>query len=349
MRYALRPRLVNDRFGDPALLIEVVHAGRFVLFDCGDLHAAPAEALRQVSDVFISHAHLDHLIGFDHLLRHLLDLPRTLRIFGPAGTAGHIAAKLQAYSWNLPAGAQGGPRFIAHDFLPGEGALLGRLEVWRMTAAEKFAPVPLPPRLIDDGRLFADDDLEVRAAVLDHALPCLGFAFATPPRFHAQPDRLAAEGLRPGRWIAQAARLIEGGAVLEIQIELETRAHTTGENREARSLGWLKERIFAEEKPQRFAYVTDAADSPGNRATIIALAKSADRFFVEAGFLDRDAEEADARSHLTAKAAGTLAAAAEAATIEPFHFSERYRGRESELLAEIAQAFGKAIDGVGDG
>jgi ribonuclease Z len=103
--------------------------------------------------------------------------------------------------------------------------------------------------------------------------------------------------------------------------------------------------VFEEDRGARYAYVTDAADSPRNRAAIAALARGADTLFIEAGFLDRDAAEAGARSHLTAKAAGELAAEAGVAQIVPFHFSERYRGREAELLAEVAAAFGKACDG----
>jgi ribonuclease Z len=334
MRRTLEPRLVNDRFGDAALLVEVMHARRFLLFDCGDMHALDAQTLRLLSDVFLSHAHLDHLIGFDHVLRELLGITRTVRIFGPPGTAGHIAAKLQGYSWNLGSEAAGGPDFIVHDCEPAEGPRPNTLAVWSMRMKDKFAPVAQPSQTIDDGRLLADGEVWVEAAVLDHRLPCLGYAFGTPPSFPIDPARLAHHGLRPGRWVGEVSRLLAAPFSSTREVTVQTK-----DGPAVRPLAWLRDHLFEERPGSRFAYVTDALDSPRNRAAIVALAGGADTLFIEAGFADEDIDIAAARFHLTARAAGQLAAQANVAHIEPFHFSERYRGREAVLFAQLEAGF----------
>ena len=69
MRPNLHPRLVNGRFGDPALFVGMLHRKGALLFDIGDLAPLSARDLLRVTHVFVSHAHIDHFIGFDALLR----------------------------------------------------------------------------------------------------------------------------------------------------------------------------------------------------------------------------------------------------------------------------------------
>src|SRR5262249_38740484 len=90
---------------------------------------------------------------------------------------------------------------------------------------------------------------------------------------------------------------------------------------------------------QKIAYATDTADTPANRAAIIALARSADVLFIEAAFSKADAGIAAERAHLTTTAAGEIARAAGARRVEPFHFSARYAGEEERMLAEVREAF----------
>ena len=90
---------------------------------------------------------------------------------------------------------------------------------------------------------------------------------------------------------------------------------------------------------QKVAYVTDAADTPANRAAILSLAQNADLLFIEAAFAQADAALAADRAHLTTTTAGRLAREAGVRWIEPFHFSPRYNGQETDMLAEVMTAF----------
>jgi ribonuclease Z len=89
---------------------------------------------------------------------------------------------------------------------------------------------------------------------------------------------------------------------------------------------------------QKLAYVTDVADTEGNRVAIAALARDADLLFIESRFARDDAELARERAHLTTRAAGEIARAAGARRVEAFHFSPRYED-EARMLAEVAEAF----------
>src|SRR5688572_14349797 len=101
MRPTLHPRLVNGRFGDPGLFVEMLHRREALLFDLGDLSPLSARDLLRVSHVFVTHAHMDHFVGFDALLRVNVGRDRTIRLAGPAGFADRVWHKLQAYQWDL--------------------------------------------------------------------------------------------------------------------------------------------------------------------------------------------------------------------------------------------------------
>ena len=78
----LQPSFFSGLLDDPILLINVRPTGRGILIDCGQLHHLAKRVLRSIDAVFVSHAHMDHLMGFDHLLRHVLVAPRTIACYG---------------------------------------------------------------------------------------------------------------------------------------------------------------------------------------------------------------------------------------------------------------------------
>src|SRR5918993_1197484 len=101
MNPSFSSHLVNDVFGDPGLFVEVRWSKRALLFDLGQNDALGPTRLLRAGDIFISHTHMDHFMGFDALLRVALGRGTTLRIYGPPGLIANVQGKLQGYTWNL--------------------------------------------------------------------------------------------------------------------------------------------------------------------------------------------------------------------------------------------------------
>ena len=75
--------LVNDCFGDPGVYVEVRWSKRALLFDLGENDSLGSTRLLRASDLFVSHTHMDHFIGFDAVVRVALGRGKTLRLYGP--------------------------------------------------------------------------------------------------------------------------------------------------------------------------------------------------------------------------------------------------------------------------
>ena len=85
--------------------------------------------------------------------------------------------------------------------------------------------------------------------------------------------------------------------------------------------------------------MVDLAYNAQNIENVVGLARDADQLFIEAPFLDVDANIAAERWHLTARQAGHIAKRARVARLIPLHFSARYRDRAGELTYEVEEAF----------
>jgi ribonuclease Z len=316
---------VNPPFGDPGLFVRCRHERRALLFDLGELAPLASRELLDVLEVYVSHTHLDHFIGFDRLLRAHLAHDRPLELWGPPGILANVRGKLAGYAWNLVDGYPFG--LVVHEV--DEACVRST----RLSAPRRFAPEALGERAFD-GRLREGSDYTVRAAHLDHRIPCLGFALEEEVRLHVRPERLAARGLAPGPWLGRLKQALrddlDDASMLEV-------AHREGEpTREP--LARLRDLVIAE-RGTRIAYVVDALFSRCNVERIVALAREADLFYCEAAFLDVDRARARDRHHLTARQAGSLARAAGARRLVPFHHSRRYGDDPAPLEVEAQGAF----------
>lgn len=90
MNPLFHPRLVNGPLGDPALYIDFKFAKRAILFDLGEIRSLSPRQILKVSQIFISHTHMDHFIGFDHLLRICLGRDKKIYLFGPPNFLGQL-------------------------------------------------------------------------------------------------------------------------------------------------------------------------------------------------------------------------------------------------------------------
>ena len=320
MTPTFHPRLVNGRFGDPALFVEMLHRREALLFDMGDLSALSTRDLLRIGHVFVSHMHMDHFIGFDTLLRVNIGRQKVIRFVGPDGLCEKIHNKLQGYDWDLADKYDSDLVIVVTALREGESPRAARFRFKRRFAWE--VPVPLPKA--------SDEGFEVHAAFLEHHGLCLGFVLSEPAHANVWKSRLDELDIQPGQWLQKLKKAILSGAEDDAMIGLPDGRYLP--LRELRQLVTLS-------PGQKIAYVTDVADIPANRSAIAELAEGADIFFLESRFAADDARQARERAHLTTTAAGEIARSARVRRFEPFHFSHRYEGQEDRMIDEAMRAF----------
>ena len=332
MRPIFRPALVNDPFGDPGLYVDFKFEKRALLFDLGDLTALPPKKLLRISDVFVSHTHMDHFFGFDRLLRLCLGRNTSLRLYGPPGFAAQVEHKLAGYTWNLVENYPG-DFFIDAWELDANWQARGT----RLRCRNRFHAEPLEARHFPGGVLLDEPAFRVRAAFLDHGTACLGFAVEEKIHINVWKNRLAELGLAVGPWLKELKDAVLRNAPDATPVRACWR-DGSGAHERVLSLGLLKAAVLRQVEGEKICYVTDVAFHPDNVQRITALAANAAQLFIECVFLDQDADHAARKHHLTARQAGSIARAAGAKLVIPFHFSPRYADREADLRREIAAA-----------
>lgn len=345
MRPALHAFLVNGRFGDPALYVELPFERRALVFDLGDLHVLSPRRLLRLEAALVTHAHMDHLIGFDTLLRHLVGREKRFALVGPEGIAARIGHKLQGYSWDLAGLYAAELAFEVTEVAGNPAAPAGGL-LWRRTRfrlSTGFAPEPGEAGVAEDGTVLRLPRLEIQAALLSHhGAPCLGYLLREVSHVNLWRERLDALGLPTGPWLNGLKRAVQENAPDDHPIPILARGQGPRTLPSTLPLGLLRQAVTVT-PGQRIGYCTDLGDTPENRETVARLAREADLLFLESAFAAEDAALAARRGHLTTRAAGEIARAARVRRLEPFHFSARYAGQEARMLAEAAEAFGRPL------
>lgn len=340
MRPLFEPRLVNGVLGDPGLYVDFRDERRALLFDLGELSRQPPRKLLRLSDVFISHTHVDHFIGFDHLLRVILGRKARLALTGGPGFVGQVEHRLAAYTWNVV------HRYdveLVLDVTEVDPSGAGRRA--RFSSRRRFACEPGDPFAIAGDVIHAEMGFRVRARCVDHQIPCLAYALEESAHVNVWKNRLAELGLGTGPWLRELKQAALTGAADDAPI-LACWRDRDGEHRETRPFGELRGAL--EIVPgQRIGYATDLRFTERNVAALTALLAGVDVLFIESVFLDADGAHAERKNHLTARQAGSIARAVGARVVVPFHFSPRYEGREAEVQAEVMAAWAGKTPGAG--
>ncbi len=333
MRPSFYPRLVNGPFGDPCLYVTFLFEKQAMLFDLGDISALSSRDILKTNHIFITHTHIDHFIGFDRLLRLFLGRDKTLYIYGPAGILKNLEGKLAAYSWNLVDHYENTFVLIATEVHP------THLIKQRYACPNRFLPTHPPVRRANKDILLKTPTLSVTTVILDHGIPCLGFALKE--RFHVNinKERLLSHGLAVGPWLKTFKQALFDRQDIETVFDVPTAAAVSDQPAVRHwQLGDLAKEIAMITPGQKIVYVADSIYHSSNAAKVIALAQDADVMFIEAAFLEKDKMVRGAQYHLTAKQAGTLAALSGVKNFTLFHFSPRYRGLEQLLIDEAEEA-----------
>lgn len=313
---------LNPPFGDPGFFLYHTYSGAALIFDLGDLHRLSARKLLRATHIFISHGHIDHLIGFDQLLRVTLNRPRHLHLYGPPGIIEMIGHKLQGYHWNLTA---------HYELLISAHAVhKQKLEQCTFICSNKFRPGPVTAENRKNAVILKCATFTVKAATLDHGIPCLAFALDEPMRINFRPDELKRRNFKPGPWLTRVRQKLQAEAPDNTVVEISDENYTLKE---------IAEAIAITGPGLKIAYVTDISSSRKNEKKLLPLIAGADLLICEAAFLNDAADKAGISHHLTAFQAGTLARNAQVKNLKIFHFSPRHHGLEKDFYNQARAAF----------
>ena len=313
-------KLINGVFGDPLLQVSLGNLPNRLLFDLGDAGAVSRRVLHKVSDVFITHAHFDHICGFPDLLRARMtgDFP-ACRIYGPPGTTAHISGFVAGFRWDRI--EDEGPELHVADIHP------DRVEWSRIKVGHQMKRLTMSP--VIDGVILQAPEYRIRCRFLDHGIPVLAYAVQLPDEHHIDRDRLGPMGLAPGPWIRALKRRIRED---DLDSSLDV-----GEDRAERAAE-LADALVRSTPGKKLVYATDLADTRSNREALVEFASDADLFFCESTFRQHDEAQARRTQHLTTRACGEIAAAASVRRLVPFHFSKRYTRGVLPVYDEIRAA-----------
>jgi len=309
--------MVNGVFGDPLLKLQMLHQRRNLLFDLGDPGRMAAREAHQVTDVFLSHTHADHIGGFLWFLRSRIGPLPTCRFYGPAGVARQIAGMVDGILWDRV--KERGPRFDIREW-HGD-----KLRCFQVIAGEGAA-VEIGEAVIDAGVVWREPGFMVRATELDHGTPVLAYAFEPRARISVCPDRLQALGLTTGPWLQELKREYLAGNYQHLVLLPDGSSLTVEQ---------LRRQVLLRSPGEKLVYATDFADTPSNRERLVELAKGAHSLFCESAFTLEHEKQAHRTRHLTTRACAEIANLAGVRHLLPFHFSKRYIKDVSAVYREL--------------
>ena len=332
---AFSTRLVNPPNRDPALLVGLVNSAHDYLFDCGTLNRLSNHDKLRIKRVFITHAHIDHTIGLDQLLRSLIYRPESLEIYGPQGILEQVYHRLQSYAWNLT----GDSPFQVRTY----ELLRNRLLSQTLECSRQFQPSE-PPREgpAPHSRLELPEGPTLSWLEVAHGVPCLAYTLQWPRQWSFLVELARADGLEAGPWVRELKEKFAEG-LWDVSLRpgsTDLRCLSAPGNESLRStVGALGQRYLSEHPGGKLAYVTDTLLGADLSEQLREFVRGSDELWCESNYLQRDLELADQNLHATVSQAAQLARSAEVESLRLFHISRRYAGLHQEHLEEAQRIF----------
>lgn len=312
--------LVNPPAEDPALYVDLHNRTESYLVDCGDLRRLRVKDLKRITRVFVTHTHIDHFIGFDHLLRMQLFCSHTLEAYGPPGMLDCVRGKLSGYAWNLTDESPFQVR--AHELH--EKCVKSVL----LPCRTRFSPTE-ESECEHGGAVALAEGTTLRFAPVDHNVECLAYRIDGPPHHRVSKQALAQASLPPGAWLKQLKEKVLAG---------EMSARLDAGSRHA-SVEELSREFLQTEPGPSLAYVTDTVFNRNSVASLMPMLEDVDVLWCEAAYRHAELAKARAYLHMTTRQAGRLAKQARAGLLHLFHLSRRYGDGAAAHLEEARQVF----------
>lgn len=324
-------KVVNDLFGDPVVFVRLLWKSRAFLFDIGDIRKLNFSELLKVTDVFVTHTHIDHFIGFDQLLRAILRRDKPLRVFGPENIIECVEGKLKSYTWNL----------VSDYPLSIEVYAISERDIKKATfnAWENFRVKEFEVQKRYDEAILKESEFQVKAQILSHGIPVV--AYCIEEEFHINIDKEALKnsGLSVGPWLGNLKTLIKKYYKYDPEKNLIQKEENQEKIKVETPAGafTIEElfKILKIKKGEKISYVMDVTPTEDNIEKIINFVKNSDILFCEAYFLESDRNKALERNHLTTFDTGRIARQAAVKELIILHVSPKYINNPSKVYEEV--------------
>ena len=313
-------QLVNGLQGDPAVFVQLRQSSEAILFDLGTIDALSNKDVLRVKQVFVSHAHMDHFIGFDRLLRVHVPHKRPLQVFGPPDFIDRVRAKLRSYTWNL----------IDADHINFEVFEIhphAQIYSARLSNADNFSAKGCLSLVTPQDLVTLSDASKISAALLDHnGIWSVGYQLKAAPGVKVRRDKLQEWGLKPGPWLGELCQQ-------SILGPLHGTCTVDGQTLQKADLAAA---LLEVQSQRALVYLTDLAFHPANLAVLNREFGSATDGIIESSFADGDWQRAVRKAHLSTRQSALIARSLGLVNYSVFHISGIY-GQGPEAIAQEAQ------------
>lgn len=326
MKHRLQFAITDRTWNNNHLLVTLVQAARTIVFDCGPM-AVPRSIAHQVTDICISHRHMDHLQGFAGLARALLASRRPIRVIGPRGIGRALSNLLRAFEWNYARELS-----LKLDVIEVEDA--ETVSTVRLDIKNSFAH-KLGSQRQRQPVVFSDSALELRAFDVEHHISCLAYRLKLPDEWHVRREILDEMGVRTGPWLGQLLRRLPPND--PIADDEMVPADALRPDAKPVSLRRVVDEGIVHERGLMLGWVTDTADTPAVRGRLREHLTGADVLFCEAFYARAETDVAGKVGHLTSIQTGEIATELGVKQLIVTHISQRYP--PARVLAEVRSVF----------
>lgn len=246
-----------------------------ILLDCGEgtqrQFKEIGESATRITRILISHWHGDHVLGLAGLLQTLsaseYAKKDSLEIYCPRGVKKKIRQMLETFPFDNK--------------------------------------IKIAPKEIEKGTFFKNDDIEIEAFQLEHAIPCIGFQIRETNKRKIDVDAVKKIGIPEGPLLG----MLQKNKAITFNGKKISPKNTTYV---------VKGKIVG--------IITDTVQCKN----CLKIAEGADVLVCEATFMEEEMEKAEQYKHLTIKQAALIAHTADAKKLILTHFSQRYKEKAKQ-------------------
>ncbi len=327
-------RAINNAFGDPCILIQLSRLKRALLLDLGDIRRISFSEILKISDIFVTHTHIDHFIGFDQVIRAILRRQEPIRIFGPENIIEAVEGKLRGYTWNL---VEDYPLKIETYGIKNNKEMSFAV----FSASKGFKKEEKGIIGIKNNIILNDSLFKVKATVLSHGIPVIAYSIQEEYHININKVELEKRGLQIGPWLGELKKLVKTHYKFDPHKILKPKNKNLKLTVETPKGTIPIEEVFPLliiTKGEKISYVMDVAPKEENIKKLINFLRHSDILFCEAYFLHKDIDRALQRNHLTAKIVGEIARKAKVREVKILHISPKYIENPQEVYKEVERS-----------